>query len=151
MSLFRRQIISGQECVSSIITLRQTSVWISSLKWDLNCKRRMYGAIPNRENARKGRLEVLVVESSSFCVYNIYKMNEVVLHGGCWNQASRQVLHRTGLRDASLRGSIIRFLRIARNGVYTAEITQIDKGYVRVDIIGVSGTGHTYLYLLSLT
>jgi hypothetical protein len=46
---------------------------------------------------------------------------------------------------------IMRFLRVARNGVRTATITVIDDDYVRVDVVGVHGNGHAYLYFPTLT
>jgi hypothetical protein len=45
----------------------------------------------------------------------------------------------------------MRVLRVARNGVRTATITTIDKDYIRVDVEGVSGNGHAYLYFPTLT
>ncbi|KAF2435456.1 ferric reductase like transmembrane component [Tothia fuscella] len=46
---------------------------------------------------------------------------------------------------------IMRVLRVARNGVRTATITKIDEEYIRVDVPGVSGDGHAYLYFPTLT
>ncbi|RDL36018.1 uncharacterized protein BP5553_06630 [Venustampulla echinocandica] len=46
---------------------------------------------------------------------------------------------------------VMRFARIARNGWKTATITVIDDDYVRVDIEGVCGNGHAYLYFPTLT
>jgi len=45
----------------------------------------------------------------------------------------------------------MRLLRIARNGLRLAIITQIDDDYVRVDVPGVAATGHAYLYFPTLT
>jgi predicted ferric reductase len=46
---------------------------------------------------------------------------------------------------------IMRIARLARNGVKKATITLIDDDYVRVNIEGVSGGGHAYLYFPTLT
>ncbi|KAI1472664.1 uncharacterized protein F4812DRAFT_454479 [Daldinia caldariorum] len=43
---------------------------------------------------------------------------------------------------------LIRLLRVLRNGVRTANITVINSDYVRIDIKGVVGAGHVYLYFL---
>ena len=45
----------------------------------------------------------------------------------------------------------MRFLRLARNGVRTATVTVLDEDYVRVNVEGVSGNGHAYLYFPTLT
>ena len=45
----------------------------------------------------------------------------------------------------------MRLARLARNGVKAAQITVIDEDYVRVNIEGVTGTGHAYLYFPTLT
>ena len=45
----------------------------------------------------------------------------------------------------------MRLARLARNGIKTAQVTVIDEDYVRVDIEGVSGSGHAYLYFPTLT
>ncbi|KAF3055186.1 Ferric reductase transmembrane component 4 [Daldinia childiae] len=44
---------------------------------------------------------------------------------------------------------LIRLLRTLRNGVCTANITVIDNDYIRIDVKGVVGTGHVYLYFLN--
>ncbi|KAF2493106.1 ferric reductase-like protein transmembrane component 4 [Lophium mytilinum] len=41
--------------------------------------------------------------------------------------------------------------RFARNGLCTATVTVIDNDYLRVDVEGVSGNGHAYLYFPTLT
>lgn len=46
---------------------------------------------------------------------------------------------------------LFRLLRVARNGVKTAEITVIDDDYLRVTIPGVTASGHAYLYFPTLT
>jgi len=47
---------------------------------------------------------------------------------------------------------LMRFLRIARNGVRTAEISSVGEDYLRIDIKGVaSGMGHAYLYFPTIT
>ncbi|KAF2104813.1 ferric reductase like transmembrane component [Rhizodiscina lignyota] len=46
---------------------------------------------------------------------------------------------------------LVRLLRLARNGIRRAKVTVIDEDYVRVDIAGVSGNGHAYLYFPTLT
>jgi hypothetical protein len=46
---------------------------------------------------------------------------------------------------------ILRFLKLARNGVKTATVTVIDDDYIRVDVEGVSGQGMAYLYFPTLT
>ncbi|RDL35207.1 uncharacterized protein BP5553_07138 [Venustampulla echinocandica] len=47
---------------------------------------------------------------------------------------------------------VMRILRVARNGICTAQITTIDEDYIRIDIKGVaSGVGHAYLYFPTLT
>ncbi|KAL8751076.1 MAG: hypothetical protein Q9184_006189 [Pyrenodesmia sp. 2 TL-2023] len=46
---------------------------------------------------------------------------------------------------------VMRLARLARNGVKTARVTLIDEDYVRVDVEGVSGSGHAYLYFPTLT
>ncbi|KAK6956571.1 hypothetical protein Daesc_001849 [Daldinia eschscholtzii] len=43
---------------------------------------------------------------------------------------------------------LVRLLRILRNGVRTANITVIDNDYVKIDVKGVVGAGHVYLYFL---
>ena len=45
----------------------------------------------------------------------------------------------------------MRLARIATKGIKTAQVTVIDDDYVRVDIEGVSGSGHAYLYFPTLT
>ncbi|KAI1142018.1 hypothetical protein F5Y05DRAFT_402040 [Hypoxylon sp. FL0543] len=45
----------------------------------------------------------------------------------------------------------MRFLRLARNGLRTAEITIIDESNIRVDIPGVTAQGHAYLYFPTLS
>lgn len=46
---------------------------------------------------------------------------------------------------------ILRLLRLARNGICTAEISVIDEDYIRINIRGVVATGHVYLYFPALT
>ncbi|UJO24165.1 Ferric/cupric reductase transmembrane component B [Fulvia fulva] len=46
---------------------------------------------------------------------------------------------------------LMRFLRIARNGVRYGRVTIIDEDYVRLDIPGVSTSGQAYLYFPTLT
>ena len=46
---------------------------------------------------------------------------------------------------------IMRLARLTRNGVRTAQVVTIDDDYVRVNIEGVSGSGHAYLYFPTLT
>ncbi|KAI1097402.1 hypothetical protein F4804DRAFT_347211 [Jackrogersella minutella] len=46
---------------------------------------------------------------------------------------------------------LMRFARLARNGVRTAEITVVDEHNIRVDIPGVSAQGHAYLYFPTLS
>lgn len=46
---------------------------------------------------------------------------------------------------------VLRLLRLARNGLRSAIVTQVDDDYVRVDIAGVAATGHAYLYFPTLT
>ncbi|KAI2633157.1 ferric reductase like transmembrane component-domain-containing protein [Hypomontagnella submonticulosa] len=43
---------------------------------------------------------------------------------------------------------LLRLLRMLRYGVRTARITVIDDDYVRINVKGVVGTGHVYLYFL---
>ena len=45
----------------------------------------------------------------------------------------------------------MRLARLARNGVKTARVTVIDEDYVRVNVENVSGSGHAYLYIPTLT
>ena len=45
----------------------------------------------------------------------------------------------------------MRLARLARNGVKTARVTVIDEDYIRVNIEGISGSGHAYLYFPTLT
>ncbi|KIV83755.1 hypothetical protein PV11_05750 [Exophiala sideris] len=46
---------------------------------------------------------------------------------------------------------LLRVARLARNGLRWAGITVIDDDYIRVDIEGVGGNGHAYLYFPTLT
>ncbi|KAF2722250.1 ferric reductase like transmembrane component [Polychaeton citri CBS 116435] len=46
---------------------------------------------------------------------------------------------------------LMRLLRIARNGLRKAVITVLDEENIRVDISGVTGNGHAYLYFPTLT
>lgn len=46
---------------------------------------------------------------------------------------------------------VMRIAKLVRNGVRTAIVTVIDEDYVRVDITGVVGDGHAYLYFPTLT
>ncbi|KAF2473683.1 putative ferric-chelate reductase [Lindgomyces ingoldianus] len=46
---------------------------------------------------------------------------------------------------------VMRLLRVARHGIRTARVTQIDDDYVRVDVPGVAASGHAYLYFPTLT
>ena len=45
----------------------------------------------------------------------------------------------------------MRIVRVARNGIKTAQVTVIDEDYVSVNIEGVIGSGHAYLYFPTLT
>ncbi|OTA56029.1 hypothetical protein K449DRAFT_376062 [Hypoxylon sp. EC38] len=45
----------------------------------------------------------------------------------------------------------MRFIRLARNGLKTAEITVIDENNIRVDIPGVTAQGHAFLYFPTLS
>lgn len=45
----------------------------------------------------------------------------------------------------------LRIARLARNGLRWANITMIDDDYLRVDVDGVGGNGHAYLYFPTLT
>ena len=45
----------------------------------------------------------------------------------------------------------MRIARLALNGIKTARVTVIDEDYVSVNIEGVSGSGHAYLYFPTLT
>lgn len=46
---------------------------------------------------------------------------------------------------------LTRILRLVRHGVRMAEIEVLDDDYVRLSVPGVSGSGHAYLYLPTLT
>ncbi|KAI1441990.1 hypothetical protein F5Y02DRAFT_410403 [Annulohypoxylon stygium] len=46
---------------------------------------------------------------------------------------------------------LVRFVRLARNGVRSAEITVVDENNIRVDVPGVSAQGHVYLYFPTLS
>ncbi|KAF1988396.1 ferric reductase-like protein transmembrane component 4 [Aulographum hederae CBS 113979] len=46
---------------------------------------------------------------------------------------------------------LMRLAKLARNGIRTAKVTVLDDDYIRVDIPGVSGNGHAYLYFPTLT
>ncbi|KAK3080051.1 hypothetical protein LTS18_003249, partial [Coniosporium uncinatum] len=46
---------------------------------------------------------------------------------------------------------VARLARIARNGIRTAQVTVVDDDYIRVDVPGVTGEGHAYLYFPTLT
>ncbi|KAI2469991.1 hypothetical protein F4781DRAFT_421647 [Annulohypoxylon bovei var. microspora] len=46
---------------------------------------------------------------------------------------------------------LMRFARLARNGVKTAEISIVDEHNIRVDVPGVSAQGHAYLYFPTLS
>jgi Ferric reductase like transmembrane component len=46
---------------------------------------------------------------------------------------------------------LARVVRIAANGIKTAQVTIIDKDYIRVDIANVKAHGHAYLYFPTLT
>jgi predicted ferric reductase len=46
---------------------------------------------------------------------------------------------------------LMRFIRIARNGLLMAEITVIDEEYIRVDVKGPSAEGHAFIYFPTLT
>lgn len=46
---------------------------------------------------------------------------------------------------------LMRLLRVARHGVRTASIEAIDDDYVRLEIEGLTGAGHAYLYFPTLT
>ncbi|KAI2776730.1 putative rerric reductase like transmembrane component [Daldinia loculata] len=46
---------------------------------------------------------------------------------------------------------LMRFARLARNGVRKAKVNIIDEDYIRVDIPNITGQGHAYLYFLTLT
>lgn len=46
---------------------------------------------------------------------------------------------------------LMRFLRMARNGIRTAKITVLDNEYIRIDIAGISAQGHAYLYFPTMS
>ncbi|KAI2607205.1 ferric reductase like transmembrane component-domain-containing protein [Hypoxylon fragiforme] len=46
---------------------------------------------------------------------------------------------------------VLRFARLARNGVRKAEITVIDEDYIRVDVPGIAASGNAYLYFPTLS
>ncbi|KAI0888797.1 uncharacterized protein GGS22DRAFT_177573 [Annulohypoxylon maeteangense] len=46
---------------------------------------------------------------------------------------------------------LMRFARLARNGIRSAEITVVDEHNIRVDVPGVSAQGHAYLYFPTLS
>ncbi|KAF2674344.1 ferric reductase-like protein transmembrane component 4 [Microthyrium microscopicum] len=46
---------------------------------------------------------------------------------------------------------IVRWIRLARHGIRTAQVTILDEDYVRVNVPGVAGSGHAYLYFPTLT
>ncbi|KAI1209537.1 uncharacterized protein F4807DRAFT_96622 [Annulohypoxylon truncatum] len=46
---------------------------------------------------------------------------------------------------------LMRFARLARNGIRSAEITVVDENNIRVDVPGVSAQGHAYLYFPTLS
>ncbi|KAI2618004.1 ferric reductase like transmembrane component-domain-containing protein [Hypomontagnella submonticulosa] len=46
---------------------------------------------------------------------------------------------------------LLRFGRLARNGVRKAYVTVVDESYIRVDIPGVVAQGHAYLYFPTLS
>lgn len=46
---------------------------------------------------------------------------------------------------------LMRFIRIARNGLRMAELTIIDDDYIRVDIKGPSAEGHAFIYFPTLS
>lgn len=46
---------------------------------------------------------------------------------------------------------LMRFARLARNGVRKAKVNIIDEDYIRVDIPNITGQGHAYLYFPTLT
>ncbi|KAI0138929.1 ferric reductase like transmembrane component-domain-containing protein [Hypoxylon sp. NC0597] len=43
---------------------------------------------------------------------------------------------------------LLQFLRTLRNGVRTARLTAIDDDYIRINVKGIVGSGHVYLYFL---
>ena len=46
---------------------------------------------------------------------------------------------------------MLRLARLARNGIRYANVSVIDDDYIRVDVEGVGGDGHAYLYFPTLT
>ncbi|KAI1089572.1 hypothetical protein F5B19DRAFT_485143 [Rostrohypoxylon terebratum] len=46
---------------------------------------------------------------------------------------------------------LVRFVRLARNGIRRADITVVDENNIRVDVPGVSAQGHVYLYFPTLS
>ena len=46
---------------------------------------------------------------------------------------------------------LMRFLRLAKNGICKAKVTVIDEDYIRLDVPGVTGEGQAYLYFPTLT
>ncbi|KAI1451534.1 hypothetical protein F4805DRAFT_463693 [Annulohypoxylon moriforme] len=46
---------------------------------------------------------------------------------------------------------LMRFARLARNGIRSAEITIVDENNIRVDVPGVTAQGHAYLYFPTLS
>ncbi|QDS72601.1 hypothetical protein FKW77_001484 [Venturia effusa] len=82
----------------------------------------------------------------------------VIIVAGCYLHMYYRFVHQWGYEvwvyaAMAVWGfdRILRFLKLARNGVKTATITVIDDDYLRVDIEGVSGEGAAYLYFPTLT
>jgi hypothetical protein len=114
-----------------------------------------------------GTLALTIMAMTSFVpirkrMYEIFLVGHITLAilalVGCYYHIIKRFQHQWGYEAwmyvcMAVWGfdRLMRFLRIARNGVRKATITVIDDDYVRVDVHGVSGNGHAYLYFPTLT
>ena len=77
---------------------------------------------------------------------------------GCYLHILRRFEHQWGYEVFLISAMavwgfdrVMRGLRIVRNGVCTAQIVPVDDDYLRIDVRGVSATGHAYLYFPTRT
>ena len=109
---------------------------------------------------------ILVVPSSALFVrrryyeifLNLHVLFAISVLAGCYYHITLKFEHQWGYENwiyvailVWITEKTVRTIKMMKNGLKKAIITQIDEEYTRVDIPDVSATGHAYLYFPTLS
>ena len=95
-------------------------------------------------------------------MYEAFLLGHIALSvlalAGCYLHIVRRFEHQWGYEVFLIAAMavwgfdrVMRGLRIARNGLCTAQVLPVDDDYLRIDVRGVSAMGHAYLYFPTRT